>query len=55
MIIIIYIIASSWIIGQINNKIGEADEVKTYIGTQLSALNADDTKITGKRPAQEAV
>ncbi len=48
MIIILYMIASSWIVRQINNKIAEAEDVRGYISNQLSKLNEDDTKITGK-------
>lgn len=48
MIIILYVIASHVLVGQINKKIAEANDVGTYISGELKKLNNDDSKITGK-------
>lgn len=45
MIIIIYSIASTVLISQINKKIDEANDVKEYTSEQLSLAQADDNKI----------
>lgn len=45
IIIIIYSIASIFLVGQINKKISEADDVKDYTKEQLSLVNTDDGKI----------
>ncbi len=45
MIIIIYSIASTVLVSQINKKIGEANDVKEYTSEQLSLAQSDDNKI----------
>ena len=45
MIIIIYSIASTVLISQINKKIDEANDVKEYTSEQLSLAQSDDNKI----------
>lgn len=48
VIIIVYSIGSNFLVKQIDNKIAEADEVRNYISGELSKVNSDDNKITGR-------
>ncbi len=48
VIIIVYSIGSNFLVKQIDSKIAEADDVRDYISGELSKVNSDDSKITGR-------